>query len=102
MFVLNMDKVLSYSTERCISTSSNITNLVFLFCFIGNFSFGSDTNFKSDTIVDFIENAIQHSRSGRYLFFIHRRPILGPMRVLLLYPVSRFKGHVPSLQHMCR
>ncbi|XP_065220872.1 uncharacterized protein LOC135845925 [Planococcus citri] len=68
----------------------------------GNFSFGSDTNFKSDTIVDFIENAVQHSRSGRYLFFIHRRPGLGPMRVLLLYPVSRFKGHMPSLQHMCR
>lgn len=77
-------------------------SLMLNLCFVGNFSFGSDTNFKSDTIVDFIENAVQHSRSGRYLFFIHRRPGLGPMRVLLLYPVSRFKGHMPSLQHMCR
>ncbi|XKL69104.1 hypothetical protein PGB90_006873 [Kerria lacca] len=67
----------------------------------GNFSFGNYTKFKSHTIVDFIENAVQHSRSGRYLFFLHRRPILGPMRVQLLYPVSRFK-HVQSLQHMCR
>ena len=43
--------------------------------FIGNFSFGSFTRFKSHTIVDFIENAVEHSRSGRYLFFLHRRPV---------------------------
>jgi hypothetical protein len=67
----------------------------------GNFSFGSSTKFKSHTIVDFIENAVEHSRSGRYLFFLHRRPVLGPMRVQLLHPVSRFK-QVQSLQHMCR
>jgi len=67
----------------------------------GNFSFGSFTKFKSNTIVDFIENAVEHSRSGRYLFFLHRRPVLGPMRVQLLHPVSRFK-RVQSLQHMCR
>jgi len=67
----------------------------------GNFSFGSFTKFKSNTIVDFIENAVEHSRSGRYLFFLHRRPVLGPMRVQLLHPVSRFK-EVQSLQHMCR
>lgn len=67
----------------------------------GNFSFGSCTKFKSHTIVDFIENAVEHSRSGRYLFFLHRRPVLGPMRVQLLHPVSRFK-QVQSLQHMCR
>ncbi|PSN40602.1 hypothetical protein C0J52_10370 [Blattella germanica] len=66
-----------------------------------NFSFGSCTKFKSHTIVDFIENAVEHSRSGRYLFFLHRRPVLGPMRVQLLHPVSRFK-QVQSLQHMCR
>ena len=41
----------------------------------GNFSFGSFTRFKSHTIVDFIENAVEHSRSGRYLFFLHRRPV---------------------------
>jgi len=67
----------------------------------GNFSFGSFTKFKSNTIVDFIENAVEHSRSGRYLFFLHRRPVLGPMRVQLLHPVSRFK-RVQSLQHLCR
>ncbi|XP_075229834.1 uncharacterized protein LOC142329280 [Lycorma delicatula] len=67
----------------------------------GNFSFGSCTKFKSHTIVEFIENAVEHSRSGRYLFFLHRRPIHGPMRVQLLHPVSRFK-QVQSLQHMCR
>lgn len=67
----------------------------------GNFSFGCLQKFHSHTIVDFIENAVEHSRSGRYLFFLHRRPILGPMRVQLLHPVSRFK-QVQSLQHLCR
>lgn len=67
----------------------------------GNFSFGSCTKFKSRTIVEFIENAVEHSRSGRYLFFLHRRPAIGPIRVQLLHPVSRFK-QIQSLQHMCR
>ncbi|XP_076329613.1 uncharacterized protein LOC143235387 isoform X2 [Tachypleus tridentatus] len=66
----------------------------------GNFSFGCLQRFTSNTIVDFIENAVEHSRSGRYLFFLHRRPVLGPMRVQLLHPVSRFK-QVQSLQHLC-
>lgn len=69
--------------------------------FSGNFSFGSCTKFKSQTIVEFIENAVEHSRSGRYLFFLHRRPVIGPVRVQLLHPVSRFK-QVQSLQHICR
>jgi len=69
--------------------------------FLGNFSFGSFTRFKSNTIVDFVENAVEHSRSGRYLFFLNRRPTNGPMRVQLLHPVSRVKK-VQSLQHMCR
>lgn len=67
----------------------------------GNFSFGSFTRFKSNTIVDFVQNAVEHSRSGRYLFFLNRRPTNGPMRVQLLHPVSRVK-QVQSLQHMCR
>ncbi|KAI4470315.1 phosphatidylinositol 3-kinase regulatory subunit [Holotrichia oblita] len=67
----------------------------------GNFSFGNYTKFKSQTIVEFIENAVEHSRSGRYLFFLHRRPTIGPVRVQLLHPVSRFK-QIQSLQHMCR
>ncbi|XP_066157005.1 uncharacterized protein [Euwallacea fornicatus] len=69
--------------------------------FQGNFSFGSCTKFKSQTIVEFIENAVEYSRSGRYLFFLHRRPVIGPVRVQLLHPFSRFK-QVQSLQHMCR
>ncbi|XP_052873049.1 uncharacterized protein LOC128278365 [Anopheles cruzii] len=67
----------------------------------GSFSFGSCAKFKSRTIMEFIENAVEHSRSGRYLFFLHRRPEYGPMRVQLTKPVSRFK-HVQSLQHICR
>lgn len=68
---------------------------------LGNFSFGNYTKFKSQTIVEFIENAVEHSRSGRYLFFLNRRPTIGPVRVQLLHPVSRFK-QIQSLQHMCR
>lgn len=79
----------------------NIFILNWFLSMAGNFSFGSCTKFKSHTIVDFIENAVEHSRSGRYLFFLHRRPVLGPMRVQLLHPVSRFK-QVQSLQHTCR
>ncbi|XP_025831472.1 uncharacterized protein LOC108741570 [Agrilus planipennis] len=67
----------------------------------GNFSFGNCTKFKSQTIVEFIENAVEHSRSGRYLFFIRRGPVIGPVRVQLLHPVSRFK-QIQSLQHICR
>ncbi|KAL5276062.1 SOCS7 family protein [Megaselia abdita] len=67
----------------------------------GTFSFGSYAKFKSETITEFIEKAVDHSRSGRYLFFLHRRPEHGPMRVQLTNPVSRFK-HIQSLQHMCR
>ncbi|KAJ2954277.1 hypothetical protein O0L34_g2528 [Tuta absoluta] len=67
----------------------------------GNFCFGGCTMFKAATIVEFIENAVETSRSGRYLFFLNLRPVLGPVRVQLLYPVSRFK-RVQSLQHLCR
>lgn len=67
----------------------------------GTFSFGSLAKFKARTIVEFIEQALEYSRSGRYLFFLHRRPEHGPMRVQLKNPVSRFK-HIQSLQHSCR
>lgn len=56
----------------------------------GNFSFGFNNKFYSKTIIDFVENAVANSRSGRYLFFLNRRPMLGPMRVQLLHPVSRY------------
>lgn len=55
----------------------------------GNFSFGFSNKFHSKTIIEFIENAVEHSRSGRYLFFLNLMPMIGPMRVQLLYPVSR-------------
>lgn len=67
----------------------------------GTFSFGQLAKFKAPTIIEFIEQALEFSRSGRYLFFLHRRPEHGPMRVQLKHPVSRFK-HIQSLQHMCR
>jgi len=67
----------------------------------GNFSFGSVARFRSQTMVEFIDKAIEHSRSGRFLFFLHRRPTHGPTRVQLLHPVSRFR-QVQSLQHICR
>lgn len=93
MLELNMIKV------KKITTLTHHIN--FHTNFLGNFSFGSCTKFKSQTIVEFIENAVEHSRSGRYLFFLHRRPVIGPIRVQLLHPVSRFK-QIQSLQHMCR
>lgn len=71
------------------------------FFVIGNFSFGSVARFKSQTMVEFIDKAIEHSRSGRFLFFLHRRPTHGPTRVQLLHPVSRFR-QVQSLQHLSR
>lgn len=67
----------------------------------GNFSFGCLHKFRSNTIVDFIEEAVKHSRSGQFLFFLHRSSAMMPMRVQLLHPVSRFK-QIQSLQHMCR
>lgn len=75
--------------------------------FTGNFSFGSLQKYRSNTIVDFIESAVEHSRSGQFLFFLHRHsngnlmePVL-PVRVQLLNPISRFR-QVQSLQHNCR
>lgn len=91
-----MIKVSTYLRREIINTTINAS-----VSFSGNFSFGSFTRFKSNTIVDFVENAVEHSRSGRYLFFLNRRPTNGPMRVQLLHPVSRVKK-VQSLQHMCR
>lgn len=95
LFDMSESSMIKVKIERKIKQFSH---LIFL---LGNFSFGSCTKFKSHTIVEFVENAVEHSRSGRYLFFLHRRPVLGPMRVQLLHPVSRFK-QVQSLQHMAR
>ncbi len=54
------------------------------------------------TIVEFIEKAMEHSRNGKFLYFLRpRAPGLPPAPVQLLYPVSRFQN-MHSLQHMCR
>lgn len=74
----------------------------------GNFSFGPMQKYRSNTIVDFIESAVEHSRSGQFLFFLHQlsndnpleEPAV-PVRVQLLNPISRYR-QVQSLQHNCR
>ena len=54
------------------------------------------------TIVEFIERAMAHSRSGKFLYFLRPRGAgHPPAPVQLLYPVSRF-ARVQSLQHACR
>ncbi|XP_071942780.1 uncharacterized protein [Antedon mediterranea] len=69
----------------------------------GKFSFWSQpTSHGSASIVEFIEEAMQHSRNGRYLYFLRPRlPGFPPAPVQLLYQISRFQK-ARSLQHMCR
>ncbi|XP_076089196.1 uncharacterized protein LOC143059561 [Mytilus galloprovincialis] len=69
----------------------------------GKFSFWSqpDTHGKS-TIKQFIEQCVQNSRNGQFLYFVRPSgPGAPPMPVHLLHPVSRFK-QMQSLQHSCR
>ncbi|XP_041481206.1 uncharacterized protein LOC121428560 isoform X1 [Lytechinus variegatus] len=69
----------------------------------GKFSFWSQpTTHGSSSIVEFIEEAMRHSRNGRFLYFLRPRwPGLPPVPLQLLYPISRFQK-ARSLQHMCR
>lgn len=54
------------------------------------------------TIVEFIDRAMEHSRSGKFLYFLRpRAPGFPPAPVQLLHPVSRFRN-MHSLQHLCR
>ena len=69
----------------------------------GKFSFWSqpETHGKS-TIRQFIEQCLQNSRNGQFLYFVRPSgPGAPPMPVHLLHPVSRFK-QMRSLQHTCR
>ncbi|XP_045178623.2 uncharacterized protein LOC123538529 [Mercenaria mercenaria] len=69
----------------------------------GHFSFWSqpDSHGKS-TIKEFIEQCVENSRNGRFLYFIRPSgPGSPPMPIQLLNPVSRFV-QMRSLQHMCR
>ncbi|KAK7112025.1 dentin sialophosphoprotein-like [Littorina saxatilis] len=69
----------------------------------GLFSFWSqpDSHGKAQ-ICQFIEQTVQNSKNGRFLYFLRPSgPGSPPLPIQLLYPVSRF-CRVPSLQHMCR
>lgn len=69
----------------------------------GLFSFWSqpDSHGKAQ-ICQFIEQTVENSRNGRFLYFLRPAgPGSPPMPIQLLYPISRF-CRVPSLQHMCR
>ncbi|XP_041374015.1 uncharacterized protein LOC121387070 [Gigantopelta aegis] len=69
----------------------------------GVFSFFSQPeSHGTSTIRKFIEQAVEFSHTGQFLYFL--RPLIPgspPVAIQLLYPVSRFLK-VPSLQHMCR
>jgi len=76
---------------------------MFFYFISGKFSFWSqpDTHGKS-TIRQFIEQCVQNSRNGQFLYFVRPSgPGAPPMPVPLLHPVSRFK-QMQSLQHTCR
>lgn len=75
---------------------------VLLSC-VGKFSFYSQPKSHGvSTIVEFIEKAMEHSQSGRFLYFLRpRAPGLPPTPVQLLFPISRLRN-MHSLQHMCR
>lgn len=69
----------------------------------GLFSFWSqpDSHGKAQ-ICQFIEQTVENSKNGRFLYFLRPAgPGSPPLPIQLLYPVSRF-FRVPSLQHMCR
>jgi len=56
----------------------------------------------STDVVEFIENTIEHSKSGQFMFFIRSNIPGQPMTpVRLLYPVSRLAS-MSSLKHIVR
>ncbi|CAF3165697.1 unnamed protein product [Rotaria socialis] len=62
----------------------------------------SKSQCTSPDIVEFIENTIEHSKSGQFMFFIRSNIPGQPMTpVRLLYPVSRL-AYMPSLKHIAR
>lgn len=70
----------------------------------GEFSFGGSRKFFCRTIVEFVEQAIEFSQNGDFLFFLHRIPEQeGPVR-FQMRPFSRFKlrSKQSSLRHMSR
>ncbi len=69
----------------------------------GKFSFWSQPESHSaSTIVEFIEKAVEHSKNGKFHYFLQTDQAgQAPIQVSLLYPISRFQ-RVQSLLHMCR
>ncbi|XP_070570336.1 suppressor of cytokine signaling 5-like [Ptychodera flava] len=69
----------------------------------GKFGFWSQPqSHGSSSIVEFIEKAMQHSKNGKFLYFLRPRfPGAPPVPVQLTQPISRFK-RVQTLQHKCR
>lgn len=83
--------------------SQNVTHHTRIEHYKGKFSFYSQPKSHGvSTIVEFIEKAMEHSQSGRFLYFLRpRAPGLPPTPVQLLFPISRLRN-MHSLQHMCR
>ncbi|XP_078385505.1 suppressor of cytokine signaling 7 isoform X2 [Cetorhinus maximus] len=84
--------------------SQGITHHTRMEHYRGTFSLWCHPKFEDrcQSVVEFIERAIMHSKNGKFLYFLRSRvPGLPPTPVQLLYPVSRF-SNVKSLQHLCR
>uniref|UniRef100_A0A1I8G2T0 Suppressor of cytokine signaling 5 n=1 Tax=Macrostomum lignano TaxID=282301 RepID=A0A1I8G2T0_9PLAT len=69
----------------------------------GKFSFWTQPeNHSASTIVEFIESAVEYSKTENFHYFVSSStPGTQPIRVSMLYPLSRFSV-MASLQHLCR
>uniref|UniRef100_A0A1I8IQ96 SH2 domain-containing protein n=1 Tax=Macrostomum lignano TaxID=282301 RepID=A0A1I8IQ96_9PLAT len=69
----------------------------------GKFSFWTQPeNHSASTIVEFIESAVEYSKTENFHYFVSSStPGTQPIRVSMLYPLSRFSV-MTSLQHLCR
>ena len=97
-------KVFLFSLAKTLGPKfTRISPLPFFFL-PGLFSFWQQPwTHGCDTIVDFIEKCMAHSRNGTFMYFLRPAGManMAPMPLLLLHPVSRlFK--VPSLHHLAR
>ncbi|GAB1599190.1 uncharacterized protein LOC115210466 [Argonauta hians] len=69
----------------------------------GLFSFSSQPESHQRCMIkDFMEQAMQNSEDGKFLYFLQAPgPGMPPVPIRLLYPVSRFSS-ISSLMHLCR
>lgn len=101
--ILFITVIWSCFSFRLIVNGKEESVAVLSFLFAGLFSFWSqpDSHGKAK-ICQFIEQTVENSKNGRFLYFLRPAgPGSPPLPIQLLYPVSRF-CRVPSLQHMCR